>query len=119
MAHVDYESAWVELMAYVASKTGHGRDDLLTEMAQIAKRHHVREDLLQQALRLYGGSLTIQTIPETDASGADRALTAAAKLPDHGPSSEGGHDERDARAGHEDDAGAGRPSAGRRPAAVG
>jgi hypothetical protein len=50
----DYEAAWVELMAHVASKTQHGRQDLLTKMAELAGEHRVAAGELSSVLRLYG-----------------------------------------------------------------
>lgn len=54
MVVVDYERAWTELAEFVASKTQHGREGLLSEMAQIAGRCRVAGGELARLLRLYG-----------------------------------------------------------------
>lgn len=50
----DYEAAWVELQAYVASKTQHGREPTLAKMAELADAHRVPAGELSRLLRLYG-----------------------------------------------------------------
>lgn len=67
MPAVDYAAAWSELARLIASKPHHGSKDLLAEMTTIAASHEVAEDLMQRALRLQGGSYTIQLVPETGA----------------------------------------------------
>lgn len=51
---VDYEAAWHELAARIASKSQHGREATLIEMAEIAHRHRVPAGELSKLLRLYG-----------------------------------------------------------------
>lgn len=51
---VDYEAAWVELGQHVASKSQHGREATLVEMAEIAARHRVPAGEVSRLLRLYG-----------------------------------------------------------------
>lgn len=50
----DYEAAWTEMAALVASKTQHGREGLLSSMAEIAARNRVPAGELSRLLRLYG-----------------------------------------------------------------
>lgn len=51
---VDYERAWVELTAHIASRTQHGREPTLVAMAEIAQRCRVPAGELSKLLRLYG-----------------------------------------------------------------
>lgn len=51
---VDYERAWLDLGRHVASKTQHGREGLLTAMAEIAEQCRVPSGELPRLLRLYG-----------------------------------------------------------------
>jgi hypothetical protein len=51
---VDYEAAWGELAELIADKTQHGREALLTAMAEIAARNRVPSGELSRLLRLYG-----------------------------------------------------------------
>lgn len=84
----DYERAWIELAALVASKTQHGREALLVEMAQIGQRCQVPAGELSRLLRLYGVEVerTRSVAVETDrqesgafegglASSSDRGLS--------------------------------------------
>lgn len=48
----DAQSAWVDLLAFVASKPNHGRHDLLAESARIAAKHSIPEEEFKRALRL-------------------------------------------------------------------
>lgn len=50
---VDYEAAFHELAEHVSSKTQHGREGLLTEMALIVARNRVEVGELPRLLRLY------------------------------------------------------------------
>lgn len=70
MARVDYEAAWTELLAYLASKTSHGRSDALVKAAELAEEHQVPEDLLEKAARLVGGPIQINR-PEAQSSSTD------------------------------------------------
>jgi hypothetical protein len=113
----DYEAAWIELMAHVASKTQHGRQDLLTKMAELAGEHRVAAGELSQMLRLYGvevgrsrsGSADTQRFEEEriDAGFASAPVADSPRIIDRG-----GHD---GNAGSSGGAGAGRagPGAGR------
>lgn len=51
---VDYEAAWVRMQSLVASKTQHGREGLLSDMARIAEDCSVPAGELSKLLRLYG-----------------------------------------------------------------
>lgn len=57
MAVVDHERAWVQLQAVIASKSQHGREALLVEMATIASRCQMPEGELVRLLRLHGVDL--------------------------------------------------------------
>lgn len=95
MPTVDYAAAWMELIRFVDTKPHHGSRDLHAEMARIAADHEVSEDLLQRALRLHGGSLTLRTVPEPGADDEGRS-PASAMPPDPGPSTDQrSHDERE------------------------
>jgi hypothetical protein len=48
----DAQSAWARLGAHVASKPSHGRQELLSVMAQIADECTMEEEVFQRALRL-------------------------------------------------------------------
>jgi len=54
MAVIDYEAAWHALSAEIASKTQHGREGLLTRMAELAEAHRLPAGQLPMLLRLYG-----------------------------------------------------------------
>jgi hypothetical protein len=98
----DYERAWTMLGAFVASKTQHGREGMLTQMAEIARECEVPSGELSRLLRLYGVEVerarSIST--ETDRAKFDAQHARAfdgglvspsdTELPEHhGP---GGHD---------------------------
>lgn len=51
---IDYERAWNELAAHIASKPQHGREATLIEMTRIASDHTVAAGELSRTLRLYG-----------------------------------------------------------------
>jgi hypothetical protein len=62
-------------------------------MTTIAARHEIPEDLMQRALRLQGGSYTIQLVPEPGAN-VEGGSSASAVPADPGPSrGERSHDE--------------------------
>lgn len=50
----DYEQAWIRLQEFIASKSQHGREGTLTEMAKIAAECRVPAGELSRLLRLYG-----------------------------------------------------------------
>lgn len=50
----DYEAAWIALGEFVSSKTQHGREGLLTKMAELASDHRVPAGELSRLLRLHG-----------------------------------------------------------------
>lgn len=68
MARVDYEAAWTELLARVASKTSHGREETLVAMAELAEKHQIPEDLLEKAARILGGPIQFKPAEERPAS---------------------------------------------------
>lgn len=94
---IDYEAAYAELAEHVSSKTQHGREGLLTEMAQIVARNRVEVGELPRLLRLYSvetaraASADIHPAEGGDLlSGLDSERDPAL-AGHHGP---GGHDER-------------------------
>lgn len=95
---VDYEAAWAQLAKVVASKTQHGREGLLTEMAQIADEHRVPAGELSRLLRLYGVeverarsmSAESERLESEDFAGGFASPTERALAAHHGPI--GGHD---------------------------
>lgn len=113
---VDYEAAWIELAAFAASKTQHGREGLLVEMTRLADEHRVPAGELSRMLRLY--SIEVERTraasqsdgDETRVSLADRVLNTHspedAGLPRH--HDRGGHDGRNGSS--TGDEGAGRRS---------
>lgn len=101
----DYERAWGRLAEVVAEKTQHGREGLLTAMAQIAAECRVPEGEKARLLRLYGVEVD-RLSAETDRDEPDDFEAGLASAADvglsghHGPN--GGHDGRSngrARAG--------------------
>jgi hypothetical protein len=50
----DHEAVLVALTAFVASKTQHGREPLLTKIAELTAEHRVPAGELARLLRLYG-----------------------------------------------------------------
>lgn len=87
---VDYEAAWTQLVATMASKTSWGRDDLLTKAAEIAADNTVPEDILAMARRVAGTDLINQ--PEAVPAGvSDRdRISHGAESP--ATDDQGGHD---------------------------
>lgn len=88
----DYEAAWIELQQLVASKTQHGREGLLVEMAQIASRHRVAGEL-PSLLRLYGVEVSASARHEPDT--AEDLPEGFDSVGDHGRPAHhdrGGHD---------------------------
>lgn len=51
---IDYESAWTELLAWVAEEPNRGRAATLEKAAELCARHRVTEDELERAVRLLG-----------------------------------------------------------------
>jgi hypothetical protein len=94
---VDYERAWTMLAATIASKTQHGREPLLTEMAQIARRCEVPAGELSRLLRLYGveveraRSIAAET-DRAEAGSFDGGLVSASEADLTGHHGPGGHD---------------------------
>lgn len=92
MARVDYEAAYTELVAYLASKTSHGRSDLLVKAAELAEKHQVPEDLLEKAARLVGGPIHVNSPEARPASPGDRRIDE--RMDEKSPATDdrGGHD---------------------------
>jgi hypothetical protein len=90
---VDYEAAWVELQAIVASKPQHGADALLREMARIAHECRVAAGEPARMLRLYGVEVHRLHANHPDASEALAAGLGSA-VDDRRP---GHHDDRGGR----------------------
>lgn len=95
----DYEAAWTELAALIASKSQHGREATLTAMAEIAACHRVPAGELARLLRLYGveveraRSLSTEiTRDETAGFVGGFGSSADGRLPEH--HRPGGHDGR-------------------------
>lgn len=95
MPAVDWAAAWLELAERLEEKPHWGTDQLYALLGQIPARHVVPEDLMQRALRLHGGSYTIQLIPEPGANLGSGSPATEMQL-DPGPSHDrkGDHDER-------------------------
>jgi hypothetical protein len=96
VARVDYEAAWTDLQEHAASKTSHGREDLLVTMATIAAEHRIPEDLLEKAARVAGG-VPITRAEASPSSTADHQID---ERMDGGPpptDDPGGHDGRFSR----------------------
>lgn len=103
MGRVDAEAVLDDLTAWIADeKTGYGREELLRKVALLRKRHAVGEDLLDRAIRLFGGprellrhlSRLIEHEPEALPSGPDAGENAdGGKASDPGhATTRGGHD---------------------------
>lgn len=92
MARVDYEAAWTELVAYLASKTSHGRSDVLVRAAEIAEEHQVPEDLLEKAARLVGGPIQINRPEARPASPGDQRIDERMDEESPATDDQGGHD---------------------------
>lgn len=94
MARVDYESAWTEFQAFVASKTSHGRGDLLVKMAELAEEHQIPEDLLEKAARIAGGPVHVHSPEARPALPGDPRIDE--RMADEPPATDdqGGHDGR-------------------------
>jgi hypothetical protein len=74
MPRADYEAVIRDLTAWIATaKPGYGRQELLEQIATLQKRHEVSEDLIDRALRLFGGRLVLQNVisqlPATEPTG--------------------------------------------------
>lgn len=105
---VDYEAAWIALQDLVASKSQHGRDALLKDMARIAAEARVPAGELSRWLRLYGVEVERARSTEADIIRDDRpdfdaGFGSAADPAVPGHHDRGGHD----GAGHAEHAGAG------------
>jgi len=95
---IDYEAAWHELAAFIASKTQHGREATLVEMTRLAQEHRVPAGELSRMLRLY--SIEVERTRTTSQSDGDEAANFAGGpgspaddvLPRH--HDRGGHDGR-------------------------
>jgi hypothetical protein len=101
---VDYERAWTELQAFVAGKTQHGREGLLTRMAQIAGECRVPSGELASMLRLYGVEVerarAIAAESDRSEPGAfDSGMSSLADRELAGHHDRGGHDGHAATAG--------------------
>lgn len=94
----DYEAAWVELGALVASREGWGSKTLSAEMAKILAKYRVSETQVERVLRLYGGSVSVvMSTSEASAYGTggnDEAVVPTAPAPTP-PSSEDPKGDRD------------------------
>jgi hypothetical protein len=100
---IDYEAAYHELAEFVSDKTQHGREGLLTEMAQIVSRNRVEVGELPRVLRLY--SVEVARAAATDihpSEGGDLAagLDSADDLPSRATIDRGGHDGHSASTGN-------------------
>lgn len=100
----DYEAAWLELQALIASKSQHGREATLRAMAELAERHRVPAGELSRLLRLYGVEVertrsvaAENTRDELARFAGGDASPGDSELPDHHGS--GGHDGRSSRSG--------------------
>jgi hypothetical protein len=67
VARVDYEAAWTDLLALIASRPGWGGAKLVAEAAQIAARYRIEEGLLERTLRIYGGRVTLAVSDQSEA----------------------------------------------------
>lgn len=92
MARVDYEAAYTELVAYLASKTSHGRSDALVKAAELAEEHQVPEDLLEKAARLVGGPIQINRPEARPASTDDQRIDGRMDEVPPATDDQGGHD---------------------------
>lgn len=102
MARVDAEAVLDDLTAWIAeAKTGYGRTELLEQIARLRKRHRVGEDLLERAIRLFGGprellrhlTRLIEETPETPPADADAVERGDDKVHATGHTkTRGGHD---------------------------
>lgn len=99
MARVDYEAAWTDLLAYAASKTSHGREDLLVKMANLADEHRVPEDLLERAARIIGGPIRVTQAEAQPASPGDQSIDERMAEEPPPTDDQGGHDGRREDAG--------------------
>lgn len=114
---IDYEAAWHELAAFIASKTQHGREPTLVEMTRIAQEHRVPAGELSRMLRLY--SIEVERTRTASQPDGDEAASfvggqgspADDVLPRH--HDRGGHDGRNGSS-----AGDGRSGEGRRRVAA-
>lgn len=93
---VDYERAWTRLQAEIAGKTQHGREPLLTRMAEIAGDCQVPEGEPERWLRLYGVDVSRVARPPQPpdtgpSSNGDSVAAGMGAGPGH-PSPQGGHD---------------------------
>jgi hypothetical protein len=73
---VDWAAAWMDLTRRLGEKPHWGTDQLYALLGQVPADHEVPEDLMQRALRLNGGSYTIQLIPEPGANLSDGSPVA-------------------------------------------
>ena len=93
---VDYERAWTRLQAEIASKSQHGRADLLTTMATIAGESQVPEGEAARWLRLFGidvsRAVRPQQSPDTGASSGADAVGSGIALDRATLAQQGGHD---------------------------
>lgn len=92
----DYERAWSRLAEVVAAKTQHGREGLLTAMAEIAAECRVPEGEKARLLRLYGVEVD-RLSTETDRDEPDHFEAGLASAADVGSPDiidRGGHDGR-------------------------
>lgn len=93
----DYEAAWIELQKHVASKTQHGRSELLVEMAEMAARHRVPAGDVSRLLRLHGVEVGLRDAASAITEPDTREPLGAGRSSDHdlhGPAHHdpGGHD---------------------------
>lgn len=77
----DYEAAFIALGEYVASKTQHGREGLLTKMAEIAAEHRVPAGELSRLFRLYGVEVERARSVAADTSRDDLSGSRGDSLP--------------------------------------
>lgn len=96
MAHVDYETAWLDLSERLTEKPGWGTKELHAVMVEVASAHRLPETFLQKIIRLYGDRVTIQIqTTETDAPVPDASPTVESKHSDpEASTAERSHDER-------------------------
>jgi hypothetical protein len=55
---VDSEHVLLELESYIASRSSHGRNDLLLKITELKTAHTVTEGLPEKAIRLFGTQLS-------------------------------------------------------------
>lgn len=107
MARVDYEAVFTELLGYAASKTSHGKTDLMSKMAELAEKHQVPEDLLEKAARILGGTIHVHTAEAHPASLGDQSIDEGMDRRPPPTDGQGGHDgRREARSRKRDPVGA-------------